>query len=346
MSLGTIPPNGISKIAGPSGGLVPTQLPAPIGPTENKPLLTPQEALRTIVLGQKVDPNQVQEKKTFAQRLKGRAIDLAATGINMALTSAAAFVTKKQVNWALTASSRFAYRHSFAGLDNIPDNEPALFAANHVSSIDGWIVAGMTDQHIHFVMKYLYYYLAPSLFDKVGAIPIAKRKENEAVLEYGLARIAEVFKKNGKALIFPEGKLNREGEDTIGEIKRGVVRMAKDNKVDVYPVVHEGMWYNGFSLRRKVEKGEKSDQDVERKDGRKQVTSLETLWLALNPLYHRLFPRVTVHVDPPIPYDKVTTDLVAERLLAMQLAIPNHVPLKVRRFKWYGKVFDTVFPKH
>ena len=117
---------------------------------------------------------------------------------------------------------RLLYRPKLIGKQNIPQEGPIIFAANHKMAFDPLLVLVSTKREVSYLAKSeLFRGLHGWVFRKIGMIPVFRGKQNAAaVLE-----AAEVLKAGGAIGVFPEGKRNRTQEDLL-PFRRGAVRLA------------------------------------------------------------------------------------------------------------------------
>lgn len=133
------------------------------------------------------------------------------------------------------------------GLDNIPEEGPALLVCNHVSYVDALIIAGCVRRPIRFVMYHKIYNL-PVLnfvFRSAGAISIAGKHEDPALMEKAFVEIEKALKEGGLVCVFPEGKLTRNGK--MNTFRPGVERILEAMPVPVVPMALNGLWGSAFS---------------------------------------------------------------------------------------------------
>lgn len=141
------------------------------------------------------------------------------------------------------------YRVRKEGLENIPDEGPAILVCNHVSLVDALVVAGCVRRPIRFVTYYKIYNM-PVLnfvFRTAKAIPIAGRKENPELMERAFERISEALRDGELVCIFPEGKLSHNGE--MNTFRPGVERILERDPVPVIPMALRGLWGSFFSRK-------------------------------------------------------------------------------------------------
>lgn len=139
------------------------------------------------------------------------------------------------------------YRLTIRGLDRVPDEGPALVVCNHVSFVDGMIVGAAVRRPIRFVMYYKIYRmpLLNWLFRWGRAIPIAGRKEDEALMEAAFVEVKKALADGELVGIFPEGMITYSGE--MNAFRPGVERILEDSPVPVIPMALRGLWGSWFS---------------------------------------------------------------------------------------------------
>ncbi len=138
------------------------------------------------------------------------------------------------------------YRFRVVGLEKIPREGPFVLASNHVSWIDGFILAAVCPRRLWFLSNADY--TRPRLINlsarRARLIPVpakGPRAHREAIAE---ARIALDL---GRAFgIFPEAQLTRDGR--LGTFLRGVEMILRDrDHIPVISVYIENMWGSIFS---------------------------------------------------------------------------------------------------
>ena len=139
------------------------------------------------------------------------------------------------------------YRVKVEGLDNLPEEGPALMVCNHVGFTDPLIIAGCIPRPTVFVM-YWKIFQAPGanwLFKTARAIPIAGRNENPEMYARAFAAISAALKAGEVVCIFPEGGLTPDGD--VKEFKRGFELALERDPVPVLPMALQGLWGSMFS---------------------------------------------------------------------------------------------------
>ncbi len=139
------------------------------------------------------------------------------------------------------------YRVKVEGIDNLPEEGPALMVCNHVGFTDPLIIAGCIPRPTVFVM-YWKIFQAPGanwLFKTARAIPIAGRNENPEMYARAFEAISAALKAGEVVCIFPEGGLTPDGE--VKEFKRGFELALERDPVPVLPMALQGLWGSMFS---------------------------------------------------------------------------------------------------
>ena len=150
------------------------------------------------------------------------------------------------LSWMLVKS---LYRLRVQGIENIPEQGPALLVCNHVSYMDALIIGGAVPRPARFVMHHAIYHtpVLHWLFRTAKAIPIASAKTDPALLERAFAAVDAALAEGEIVCLFPEGKLTLDGE--IGVFRPGVQRILAARLVPVVPIALRGMWTSMWSQR-------------------------------------------------------------------------------------------------
>ena len=127
------------------------------------------------------------------------------------------------------------------------------------------------------------------VFRTARAIPIAGRKEDEAMYNRAFEEMEQAVRDGDVLCIFPEGQITYDGE--LNEFKPGIDKLLASEPAPVMPVALRGLWGSFFS----------------RKGGP-----------ALRKLPRKLFARIDLVFDDPIPADKVTAKVLQDRVLEMR----------------------------
>ncbi|HYE00813.1 MAG TPA: 1-acyl-sn-glycerol-3-phosphate acyltransferase [Alphaproteobacteria bacterium] len=139
------------------------------------------------------------------------------------------------------------YRVRRRGLEHVPEDGPAVLVCNHVSYVDALIIGGSIRRPVRFVMD-AGIFRVPVLnfiFRTAGTIPIASQKSDPETYERAFARIAAYLRDGELVLIFPEGRLTRDG--AMGPFRPGVERILRETPAPVVPLALRGLWGSLFS---------------------------------------------------------------------------------------------------
>ena len=139
------------------------------------------------------------------------------------------------------------YRVRVRGLDALPAEGPALLVANHVSYLDAFLLGALAARPVRFVMHRSFYERWPLswFFRACGAIPIAGRREDPALLARAMETIDATLARGEIVGIFPEGQLSRDG--ALCAFRPGVEEILARRPVPVVPVALDGLWGSVFS---------------------------------------------------------------------------------------------------
>ncbi len=146
--------------------------------------------------------------------------------------------------WLLIHS---VYHVKTSGLEKIPEKSAAILVCNHVSFVDALIIAGSVRRPVRFVMHYKFFNIPvlKFIFRTAGAISIAGKFEDEALLNKAFDEIDSALANGDLVCLFPEGKLTTDGE--MSEFKTGVEEIINRRAVPVIPMALQGLWGSVFS---------------------------------------------------------------------------------------------------
>jgi glycerol-3-phosphate dehydrogenase (NAD(P)+) len=124
------------------------------------------------------------------------------------------------------------FRLSRVGREHIPQDGPLIFAANHRSFLDPFVIGTMMRRPIYYVAKKELFRnrVQGWLLNALGAFPVDRGNADQDMVDTAKAILA----RGDCVLIFPEGTRVRPGPP--GAAKRGVGRLALETGVPVVPV--------------------------------------------------------------------------------------------------------------
>jgi 1-acyl-sn-glycerol-3-phosphate acyltransferase len=138
---------------------------------------------------------------------------------------------------------RLLFRPQVEGLENIPDQGPAIIAGNHLSFSDHFLMPAILHRKITFLAKQEYFTgpglkgrLIASFFRQAGQIPVDRtgRKAAQSAVREGLAVLG-----HGELMgIYPEGTRSHDGRLYKGHT--GVAAMAIVSGAPVVPCAMVG----------------------------------------------------------------------------------------------------------
>lgn len=146
----------------------------------------------------------------------------------------------------------FIYRLDKRGIENIPQEGPALLICNHVGFADAIVISAACPRPIRFIMESAIFKIPvlSAIFRGMKAIPVAPAKQDPEVYERAFQIVARELRDGNLVCIFPEGRLTADGE--IGEFKAGMMRILKETSVPVVPLALTGLWDSMFSRKYKA----------------------------------------------------------------------------------------------
>lgn len=140
-------------------------------------------------------------------------------------------------NWARGFLKHSGCKVSVKGTENIPDG-PVLFVANHEGNFDVPVLIGYIPKPFGFISKIEVKKLPiiSGWMETMGCVFIDRKDRRSSVqsIRDGIQKL----KDGHSILVFPEGTRSKGGE--MAKFKAGSLRMAKDSKVPIVPVMIHG----------------------------------------------------------------------------------------------------------
>jgi glycerol-3-phosphate dehydrogenase (NAD(P)+) len=124
------------------------------------------------------------------------------------------------------------FRMSRIGREHVPQSGPVIFAANHRSFLDPFVIATIARRPLYYVAKrelFSHRFLG-WLLNALGAFPVDRGRGDAEMI----ATAKAILGRGDAVLIFPEGTRTRPG--ALGRPKRGVGRLALESGAPVVPV--------------------------------------------------------------------------------------------------------------
>ncbi len=142
------------------------------------------------------------------------------------------------------------YRVRATGMENIPDEGPALVVCNHASYMDPVLLGGSIRRPMRFVMYYKIFKipLLRFLFQHAKAIPIASAREDKQIMMDAFDRVDEELAAGNIVCIFPEGGITHDG--SIQRFRPGLEKIIARRPVPVIPVALGRLWGSWFSRQK------------------------------------------------------------------------------------------------
>ncbi|WP_330176230.1 1-acyl-sn-glycerol-3-phosphate acyltransferase [Streptomyces sp. NBC_01498] len=145
------------------------------------------------------------------------------------------------MKFSIGGSLKLAFRPWVEGIENIPEEGPAILASNHLSFSDSFFLPAVLDRKVTFIAKAEYFTspgvkgrLTAAFFKGVGQLPVDRsgaRGAGEAAIKSGIAVLesGELFG------IYPEGTRSPDGRLYRGK-PGGLARVALATGAPVIPV--------------------------------------------------------------------------------------------------------------
>lgn len=140
--------------------------------------------------------------------------------------------------WGSLLVNAASLKVSVSGLENIPDGTAVIFTPNHQSYLDIFILLKILPHSFRFViMRKLF--KVPVIgyhITQAGFISLDRKDRKRSVQT--IHQVIDLLKNNESFVIFPEGKLTKDG--TIGEFGRGTSIIIQRSRAPVVPILIDG----------------------------------------------------------------------------------------------------------
>ncbi len=138
------------------------------------------------------------------------------------------------------------YRLKIVGQENIPDRGGALLVCNHVSFLDGMVIAASLKRPVRFLMdREIYNLPGINFFSRILKVIPISQDDGPKALVLALHEAREELRAGGVVCIFPEGTLSRTGN--MLSFRRGYAHIMKGLNVPIIPLNLDKMWGDIFS---------------------------------------------------------------------------------------------------
>ena len=133
------------------------------------------------------------------------------------------------------------FRVRVHGIEHVPSSGPAIIAFNHVSVLDGPVIAIEVARRLGREVRFL---VAAEIFDRrtlgwilrtYDQIPVRRGEGDAAALDEAVAAV----KRGALAALAPEGRVNDPPDAPLQRIRSGVARIALPSGASIVPL---GIW--------------------------------------------------------------------------------------------------------
>ncbi len=146
---------------------------------------------------------------------------------------------------------RIVYRYRVYNTENIPKDGPAIIVCNHTCYIDWLVMWVASPRRVNYLMWAGYYrnpFLRIFLFSvRDRCVKIENREQTPHAIAAALAAVTEALNRGEVVLLYPEGRLSRNGQ--MLPFGRGIERIVRkaNRPVPVIPACAQGLWGGYFS---------------------------------------------------------------------------------------------------
>ena len=140
--------------------------------------------------------------------------------------------------WGSLLANAIPVKINVSGLENIPAGTAVIFTPNHQSYLDIFILLKILPSSFRFVImrKLFKFPVIGHHITQAGFISLDRKDRKRSIRT--IHRVIELLKNNESFVIFPEGKLTKDG--AIGEFGRGTSVIIQRSKKPVVPILIDG----------------------------------------------------------------------------------------------------------
>jgi 1-acyl-sn-glycerol-3-phosphate acyltransferase len=150
------------------------------------------------------------------------------------------------LRWVVLALLMVLYRFRIYGEQNVPYQGPAVLIGNHVSLLDGFLIAAHTQRLARFLV-YDAYFKNPLMrfgLNLFRTIPISQGGKRDMIESLREAR--RRIEEGHVAGIFPEGSVTRSG--FFNPYQKGITRVVQGAALPIVPAYMNGLWMSFVSF--------------------------------------------------------------------------------------------------
>lgn len=169
-------------------------------------------------------------------------------------------------------------RMEIYGLDNIPEQGSVIFASNHISMLDPFVMGAAARNKPIAIMgkKELFFFPLGQILRAFGVFPIDRKGNATSAIRTAIKVLNEGLSMG----IFPEGTRNQSDAPLL-PAKRGIELIAKKTKRPVIPVAITGS--RGFTGKLRIQFGKSIDIEETEDLVGETMSSIETMLMKLSP---------------------------------------------------------------
>jgi 1-acyl-sn-glycerol-3-phosphate acyltransferase len=150
------------------------------------------------------------------------------------------------LRWLVLSLLMVLYRFRIHGEQNVPYKGPAVLIGNHVSLLDGFLIAAHTQRLARFLV-YDAYFKNPLMrfgLNLFRTIPISQGGKRDMIESLREAR--RRIEEGHVAGIFPEGSVTRNG--FFNAYQKGITRVVQGAALQIVPAYMNGLWMSFVSF--------------------------------------------------------------------------------------------------